>query len=329
MRRPKKTVKIPTLFGLTLLLIALVLGIAVYFYQDQASLKRKVVFAPKQVEIINLSPDSATITWQTDTPVEAKISFTENGPGQKLSQLDDRDKSSQIVKRITHFVTLKNLKASTKYFYQIEEADFSYPDLPTIFQTTPQLNTASDQIQTQMNQPITGTVLDLGLKPVDEALVFLDISGASKIGTFITTAGNFILPLKGLLAKDLKQPFNITDPTEAQLQIIKGNAETNVQIVLPLKKSSLSAIQLGRNINLQSFLASNSAEIETPIKSPNSPSHGPLNKFDLNSDGKINSVDLSIILDNLGKRPKVKGADLNVDGIVDQKDIELLKPMME
>ena len=59
------------------------------------------------------------------------------------------------------------------------------------------------------------------------------------------------------------------------------------------------------------------------------PSASSLTKYDLNGDGKINAADNAIILLNFGKNPKDKKADINEDGMVDQKDLELMSQKLE
>jgi Ca2+-binding EF-hand superfamily protein len=59
------------------------------------------------------------------------------------------------------------------------------------------------------------------------------------------------------------------------------------------------------------------------------PQHTDTN-YDLNQDGKINSLDLAIISQNNGKKvtedssAEIKQADLNKDGLIDKKDSDLL-----
>ncbi len=56
----------------------------------------------------------------------------------------------------------------------------------------------------------------------------------------------------------------------------------------------------------------------------------PQSTFDLNNDGKTNSLDLAIITRNAGKKTStlqdenIKKADLNGDGTIDKKDADLL-----
>lgn len=307
------TGRIPTIFGLSLLMIALILGASIYYYQQILSEQKMVLLTPKKIELTNITDSSVTITWQTDIPSRGNVIFTKDS-SKSQNQLDYRDKKKRQ-NWITHYVTLQNLDSDSKYLYKIQVGDYTYPDSPLEFRTAQISGDKFFDSQPLLNQPVRGTVVDSNFKPVDEAIVFLKISGASKLSTFVSTAGNFIIPLTDLRTEDLKNLFILKESTDATLEILRGNTQSLVDITLPLNSQSLSALQLGRNINLKEYLAISSNQVNKDSKI----------KFDLNSDNKVNSVDLSILLDNFGKNPKVKAADFNSDGVVDQKDIDLLQ----
>ncbi len=301
--------KIPTLFGLTLLIIATVLGVSIYFYTDFLNLKKKLIFTPSEIEVINLSPSQAAIVWRTNIALIGKVNFGDNPYLGKLIT-DDRDVPLEKP-RLSHFVTIKNLKSDTTYFYKVKNENFEYPEKVQSFKTTPQLVT---DIQSG-NQPIIGTVVDQNLEPSSDTLIILNLDQTAKMGTYTNNVGNFILPLKDFYSKDLKSLFLIKDRVSASLELSKGDTHSTVDITLPLPNQDLSSLPLGRNINLRDYLAiaqSSKSKIANSI-------------FDLNSDGKVNSVDLSILLDNLEKKIKDKRADFNSDGVIDQKDIDLLQ----
>jgi len=141
---------------------------------------------------------------------------------------------------------------------------------------------------------------------------FLEIPGASKAGSPISSAGNFIIPLANLYTEDLKSRFEIKDGTEGKLTIIKDNLISEVKIRLP-QPESFPPIILGQNSDFSQILAKK---------------EGAKNNLDLNNDGKVNSVDLSIVILNLNKRGK-NSADVNNDRVVDQKDIDLIKQALQ
>lgn len=312
-----KTTKIPTLLGLSLLITAFVLGMFIYFYQQNSLQQQRSLFTPKDIQVVNLSATQATVIWWTDTPSTGQVAYGTNSRPSDI-QKDNRDITTTKTRQI-HFVTLRNLQPETTYHYQVIASDFRYPEKPATFTTPIALETATQ------NRPLRGSVLNTNLNPIDEALVFLKITGASEMVTFTSTAGNFILPLKELRTTDLSAPFPITTNTEASLIIKKGDQESTVDLNLPVEDNQLlPPLTLGQNINLKDLLVQSN-----PSPRPQA-SISPEANFDLNNDSKVNSLDLAIITQNSNKKisdiedERIKRADLNKDGIIDKKDADLL-----
>ena len=223
-------------------------------------------------------------------------------------QEDDRDDKLPSPHQI-HIVTLKHLLPETTYTYKIKSSQSIYPGKYS-FKTLGKINHPSED---SINKPLTGKILGGDLEPVTEALVLLQLENSSPLGVVTSTAGNFILPLADLRTQDYAQFIVIPPTTEATLAILKGNTETKVKVVLPREKT-LPPIILGQ-LNDFSQIATSSALM------------APKNPFDLNSDGKINSVDLSIIFTNFGRKNSPAG--VSGDGFVDQKDVDLIKKSLE
>lgn len=307
--------KIPTLLGLALLLTAITLGVMISLYQQNLNRENKPQFAPKQIKVLNISDTSVSIVWQTDLKTEGEIVY-DTSQNLKHIESDNRDKD-EIKQHLIHFVTLRDLKPDTKYFYKIKSESFLFPDQSLDFKTA---KTIPDQQDNSLNKPVQGTVLNTNLNPVDEALVFLKIEDASDLATFTSTAGNFIIPVTDLRTKDLSNFYPITQKIPATLQIIRGDLSSNVDITLPLDQI-LPPLTLGQNINLKDYIASESARVRK-LKELQSPEI--VNKFDLNGDGKVNSLDLASVIDLYNSKQKDKKADFNQDGAVDQKDIDII-----
>lgn len=294
--------KIPTLVGLSLLIIAILLGMVLFKLNQRSSEQTHLIYTPKNIQVVNVNSSQATIIWQTTTKTTGSILWgTTNSLG--TSQDDDRDSSTKEA-RLTHFVTIKNLTADTNYFFKIKVENFTYPDQTMQFKTPKKkLNSIS------ANKPLSGTILDSRLQPTDEALILFSVNQSAPIVTFTTAGGNFLLPLSPLFSNDFKEQLDLPEQGSATLTAFKGTLSSQVIIALPLVSQTLPPIILGQNLDL----------------SNPSPNPGQSNPFDLNEDGAVNSLDFSTVVDNLGKNPKQKNADLNQDGIVDQKDIELIK----
>ncbi|MBI2022192.1 fibronectin type III domain-containing protein [Candidatus Daviesbacteria bacterium] len=289
----------------------------VFFYQRQILLNQlKKINTPKNIQIANITDNSVTILWQTDLPVSSHVLF-----GKKTNlgsnAYDERDNRSKQA-RLTHFVTLKNLKAETNYNYQIKVSQFLYPQTPLNFKTAKKLTSLPSFSNSPLllNPPLRGSIIDNNFSPIDEAIVLLKIEGVSQLATFSTNSGNFILPLTKILKDDLQDLFDLKPKTHAILTVFSGNSLSEVKVLIPLEESSLPAVKLGQSYDLRESLASPSAKLRQEQQTL---------EFDLNHDGQVNSIDLSIVVDNLGKKSKDPNADLNRDGRVDQKDVELMR----
>src|SRR3989344_470473 len=287
-------IKIPTLLGLALLFTATFLGVAIYLYNQEVDKKIRTSVEPQNINIINITDTGATIYWQTKVETTGIIHF---GQTTKLNQGQQEDQDGRQTKK-THFITINGLDSETKYNFKIKNGNFTFPAETLNFTTA-----KADQKTLTVAKPLTGKVVEPNLEPAEEGMVFLEIPGASKAGSPISSAGNFIIPLANLYTEDLKSRFEIKDGTEGKLTIIKDNLISEVKIMLP-QPESFPPIILGQNSDFSQILAKK---------------EGAKNNLDLNNDGKVNSVDLSIVILNLNKRGK-NSADVNNDRVVDQKD---------
>jgi hypothetical protein len=313
--------RIPTVIALALLAIAIFLGVFIYKANQARSKQESAVIAPNNIESANITDTQATIIWQTQTPSTGLVSY---GTSQFLgsSQNDDRD-GDNPQPHLTHFVTLKNLTPDTSYFFRVRSGPYFYPDNPMQFKTakttqTPEPPISSDSAK--LNSPIFGVVLSPTLSPIDEAIIQLKIPGAEELATLTTTAGNFILPLVNLKKNDLSDNFFISTRLGAHLIATRGSLSSDITLTIPTPNVPLPKIVLGQNSDFSSFLAASSSAVRT-------------NPLDLNSDGVVNALDKSIILDNIGRSPTDPrynpDADLNHDGVVDQKDLDQINKVVK
>lgn len=311
MKLPQTKIKtIPTILGLGLLFTAIFLGLTIFFYNQEFKKKIDLINSPKNIQIVNISDSSATIIWETATETTSSLLW---GKDKKLnsSVSDDRDQT-ELKPHQVHIHTLKNLDSDTLYEFQIKNNNSL--SKKSSFKTSKRLLSQTESLAkiSLVNKPIIGKILDQSLEPTKEALVLLNLSQASPLATVTSTAGNFILPLVDLRSTDLNNYLTVENSLPAELKIYKNNRVTKAKIILPLNEV-LPPIILGQETDLTH--ATSSAAVKK-------------NPIDLNGDGKINAVDLSIIIANLGKRGD-NSADLNSDQIVDQKDLDIISKALK
>ncbi|MCL4366917.1 dockerin type I domain-containing protein [Patescibacteria group bacterium] len=304
--------RIPTLFGLFILIASVVLGVFLVTKNQTLNTQAQVSQLPQEVNVSNITANSAAIYWYTDNPATGFVKLNQTGNSQ-ATFLDERDSDSPAQHKF-HFVTLTNLQPNTTYYYKIVSGTLTYP-------TNDWLNFSTGVDSQQTYPSIVGTVLNQNLQPTQEALVTLDIPGAQSLATVTKISGNFILPMNELKNSNLTQAFQIPSAgMSAKLTITDHQHSSEVTLPLPLINPVLNPIILGQNLDLS---ASNN--IPTPTIQPAVVNNPNLQKYDLNQDGIINSLDLSLLNKNFSNKPTDLRFDLNGDGVVDQKDADLLK----
>lgn len=303
--------RIPTLLALALLAVAITLGIFLAISSHRVGFSQPVLLNPSGIQVVNVTSNQATVIWQTKEAAEGLITYGET-PSLGSSAPDDRDE--QTKPHITHFVTLKNLKENTTYYLKVRSNLNFYPENPLQFKT------AQKPASISHNRSIFGVIVRSDLQPIDEAIILLHVNGGSDVATVTTTAGNFILPLSNLVNSSLSDNLNLDQATGAKMIVERSDVKSNIKLSLPVGNRPLPKIVLGSDYDFSSLV------------SLSSPSPTTFNSFDLNHDGKINSLDLSILLQSLGKTSSDSGfnaaADFNHDGVIDQNDVDLMKKAM-
>ncbi len=293
--------KIPTVLGLGIIVFGIVAGVFLVVRQQSYISKASPDLLAQNIAITNISDNSAVISWQTSAPAASFVTYGQSSPDEQTA-LDDRDTSPPSAGpkiHLFHYITIKNLLPKTTYQYKI----ISSKTVSAVNKFT----TASPLPQTGFS-PVIGTVLDDN-KSLDEGIAFLSIANAALQSALIKTEGNFLIPISQLRKADLSDNYPSTEETIAKLTIVSASGEANALFKL-IDSGNLPPLRLGENLDL------------TTAPAPTPPPQ--VNKFDLNNDGKINAADNAVILNNFGKNPKDKRADLNGDNVVDQKDLDLM-----
>lgn len=302
MRNAITKLKIPTLLGLGIIILGITIGVYLVAREQVFLSQATPNLTAQNITVTNITKDSVVISWQTNSPASSFITYGQTTPNEQTS-LDDRDNKP----RSTHYVTLKNLLPQTKYQFRISSGKIT-SDVLT-FETAKPLTNQTGAA------PIIGSVLDNNT-PLEEGIVYLSIPEATTESALIKSGGNFLIPLSEIRKVDLSD-YQLIEDTVAKLTVQSDKGEASALIKLPTS-SPLPPIKLGQNIDLT-----------TSEKAPLSNlSEQDLNKYDLNGDGKINAADNAIILQNFGNPPsggsKNKKADINTDGVVNQKDLDLM-----
>ncbi len=301
--------KIPTILGLGIIVMGIIVGVYLTVREQVFISHASPNITPQNITLSNITDDSVTISWKTQSPVSSFISYGAENPAGSIA-LDDRDSNPPAPYSI-HYATIKNLLPKTSYQFKIVSGKNS--------SEVSKFTTASPINQQVLFNPVIGSIIDAD-KPLNSGIVYLSIADATTLSSLVKDSGNFLIPLSQIRKKDLSESFPLTDETLIKLTIVSDKGQTNAIFKLKDSENTLPTIKLGTDLDLTANPSPNPTFFSTPAPSP-----APvLNKFDLNGDGKVNAADNAIILQNIGKKGKNLPADLNGDGVVDQKDLGLM-----
>ncbi len=313
--------KIPTLLGITLIIAITGSSLYWFFYRQTPIGSPKIQVS--ELEVVNIFDTSATVIWQTKIPALGEVSYGQSDLlGKKVP--DNRNRFDPKP-RLTHFVTITNLKPDTQYFYKVGSDSNFYPEKAMAFKTAPAIDPSND-LEFSFIKPLKGTILSTNLNPIDESLVLLKIPGAQNLATFSSTAGNFILPLKLVLSEDLSQVFFIPEGSRSSLIIKKGDLSSSVKILISENAVNLPPVPIGNNLDLENYKPQQITKISFGENVPI--------RLDFNNDQKINSLDLATLRSqvnskNIPDTENLNKFDVNADGVLDQKDINAFSKTLQ
>lgn len=292
--------KIPTLLGLAIIFLGIASGVYLVLKDQIYFLQAAPSATAQNVTFSNITDTQAVVSWQTTVAAPSFVTFGQNNPTEQTI-LDDRDQAPKP--RQDHYVTLKNLLPKTAYQLKINTGKTQ----SEIFK----FETSSPVSSQNGFSPVIGSVLQDDVTPLNEGIVYLSITDAITQSALIKE-GNFLIPLSNVKSSNLTD-YPLKENTTAKITVISSKETANMLITLKTNSTPLPPVSLGQNIDLTTL----------PEETPQ-PTTEELNGYDLNNDGKINAADNAIILQNFGRNPKEKKADLDKNGKVDQDDLDLM-----
>lgn len=239
--------KIPTLLALFILFAGLggaVFGDSLYqSYQSKASAGP----APVDIHFSNITQQSFTVSWLTDSPVLGSISIS--GKGKTLTLVDDGDSDGITRPRTVHLVTAQNLTPDTAYEVKIvAAASCTDAKCPVLSQKT-----AAKEAKPTNLPPLRGTVQTKDGKPADGALIYVTVGKSLPLSARTDSAGLWVVQLTALRGQDLSDHVDLTDADIIQIAVKRASTETTTAVldVKSLKGNvPLPPIQFGKSYNL-------------------------------------------------------------------------------
>lgn len=220
--------RLPTFAGFFVLLAALGITILLsgnaFIFESRATIGSD----PKNVEISNISDTSFTISYITDASSVGTINYGTD-PSTPNIALDDRDQAaSQAANYQMHFITVKDLTPSTKYYYVIDSGSQKLENNGSPFEIT----TDAPLQNLPTNQPnIAGTVnLSDGSTPT-EGIIYLTTQDSAQLAALINPDGTYQIPLNDLRSGTATTSAFLTPDTVIQLQVDTPTQSSTVKLL--------------------------------------------------------------------------------------------------
>jgi len=214
----KNKVSIPFPLAIFAIFIITIFFANIFHKQSLPSKATKKIL--KRLEITNLTPNQATIIWETEGKTTGFIFYGEDSKKITSIALDERDTANNKNKFSFHYVNLKNLYPQKKYFFIVvcdNQMIKKYENEPFSF-FTPKL-----QIQNKTPTLIYGKVFQKTNTPLANALVFLTLKDYYSLSSFTKETGEWLIPLTVVYSlKDLTSKIPLADE-KVMIEIISDD----------------------------------------------------------------------------------------------------------
>src|SRR5258708_7824674 len=220
---------LPAYLGFFVLLITLVVTIVLsgntIGFVSQATMGSE----PKNIQISNISDTSFTISYTTDAPAVGTISYGADPSTPNIAADDRTQQASGSAEYQTHFITVKNLSPSTKYYYAIDSGSQKANNNGSPFEIT---TAAPTQNPPTSGQIVAGSVaLSDGSIPT-EAVVYLTTDNAGQLATLVNPDGSYQLSLDQLRSATASSAASLTPNTLLHVQVVTQTAQSTAKVLL-------------------------------------------------------------------------------------------------
>ena len=200
----KKETSFPTFIGLILLLITILAGARFTQHSVNTSTKANDNCQPLNPQVTNVTYNSASVSFTTSSNCDTTLNLND------LIINDSRNKGT------VHYFEITSLENSKVYQFTIISDGNKFTSDNYNFKTAkkPDKDIPSSNLA-------WGRVLKPDKSVANEAIVYLNISGASPLSALVTSSGNWNVPLSTSFNESLADWF--IPPNNLGLIITRGN----------------------------------------------------------------------------------------------------------
>lgn len=242
--RPKK---IPTLLGVFIVFVSVLTGL---FFINKARKLNSLASSetsPRLVKITNIDSASFVISWITDTQTTGSISYGESQSlGMTKNDIRNEGKAVSLNYK-THFVSVDDLKPSTRYLFKIISSGKAYGSAGNLFEVT-----TGPQKLTTDNDIAQGTIYKGNGGPAAGAIVYLSLANTLTQAAITDSSGRWVIPLSTARTLDRQNYANYDREAQIEEIFVQGENQTASATLSTGNDNPVPDIILGQNYD---FLA--------------------------------------------------------------------------
>lgn len=218
MKNPLFGRRIPTIFGIGIVVLGIVLTTIIVRVQTSLKSSASNSQQPQNVKITNLSDNSFTITYKTDVATTGSVGY---GSSKQLGNVQLEGPDSKNV----HSITVEKLLPLTKYYLVIASGQNTFLNngIPFEISTGPNISSPS-----ALQAVVKGKVILPDGNAPSEALIYLNADGSQLLSTTVTKNGEFNFSLKELRTDDLLKYFEFNEDTILKLEALNNSLKSTV-----------------------------------------------------------------------------------------------------
>jgi hypothetical protein len=221
--------QIPTILGLTVLVIALVSGL-IFFSQGTGVFAPRATpqTTPKSIQVSNVTDTGFTVSFLTDESTPGFIKYGTEATALNSQASDDRDQLSGSVGSFTlHHITVRGLQPNTQYHYTMgtgTQAQFDNQGSPFVVKTAQRAGSPSAA------KTIYGNVLNESGGPAEGSIVYITMDGVGMMSSLVKGSGSWAVPLSNARKIDGSGYAEVSDSSELSIRIQGPTSAQTAQI---------------------------------------------------------------------------------------------------
>jgi len=244
-----KEKKVPTFIAIIFLLVSMVAGVFLIKNSSILFSRASAENSPKLLKLTNINNSGATISWLTEKELGGFIKIGETQEQLNLTFRDDRDSNEQTSAYKIHYVVLKNLKASTKYYFKISSGNQLFDEGGKPFElTTASLPSGSLPPSDVAN----GFIVTTNDAPAQGLIVYFSLANMTSQSALTGSTGNWLIPLNTAFSTNLNAYATYDKEAQvAEIFVQGGSLGTATAAVTTKNDNPVPKITLGKTYDFR------------------------------------------------------------------------------